>query len=121
MFSTTMSKLFKSAVLLITLGLILNELCFTEAAPSLGRLAHKLPKFKAKFNLKKRAHFEPIFDEVNRCILACGKCSDDLYTHDDKEVWFIFNLAGFKNKTFKLKFLFRIQSNPVALFAQMNV
>lgn len=81
-----------SILILITIGLVLNEVCSTSAAPSVP--AHRI---KSKHNnrlLFSKRHFEPIFDEVNRCILACGKCAEDLLVHEENEVC-IFSIVNY--------------------------
>ena len=51
-------------------------------------LANKLVKSSGGNKLthlnQKRTYFNPLFDDVNRCIMACGECAGDLDTPDDK-------------------------------------
>lgn len=65
---------------------------YTECAP-----ATKLEK--AKFNHAKRAFIHPVMDDVNRCIMACGMCADDLDTPDDK-VFAIYSFIYFKKRAY---------------------
>lgn len=61
------------AVFMIILGVLMTNV---HSAPSKIHKKNSKSNFKLMFNHKR--HFDPIFDEVNRCILACGKCAEDL-------------------------------------------
>lgn len=69
------------AILMIIVGVVLTDV---NSAPS-AKLHKKKPNFKLMFNHKR--HFDPLFDEVNRCILACGKCAEDLLIPEETVIF----------------------------------
>lgn len=73
------------AVFIILLGVIMTNV---HSAPS--KIYKKNPKSNFKFMLNHKRHFDPVFDEVNRCILACGRCAEDLLIPEET-VFFYFN------------------------------
>ncbi|CAF0922183.1 unnamed protein product [Brachionus calyciflorus] len=73
-----------SILVLISICLIFNQVCPISTAPK-AKVHKNIPKLNNnRFMFNTKRNFEPI-DDVNRCILACGKCADDLYVHDEKE------------------------------------
>lgn len=70
-----------NVMLMISLALVVVSV--VDMSPLLGK-SQKLKGGNKLGHYQKRNYFNPLFDDVNRCILACGECSGDLETADDK-------------------------------------
>ncbi|RNA24429.1 hypothetical protein BpHYR1_038881 [Brachionus plicatilis] len=81
MFSEKISFSPRIVVFLIIIGAIMAHV---HSAPS-AKFHKKNSKSNFKLLLNHKRHFDPIFDEVNRCILACGRCAEDLLIPEETD------------------------------------
>jgi hypothetical protein len=86
-----MKTIFKLSLLMtIALAIIINEMSEAAALKDKHQLALKLNRL-----VRKRSssfHQDQQFDEMNRCILACVKCSNEDLNDAEEKVCFIFCL-----------------------------
>lgn len=65
----------------IYIGLLISVGLMMAATGNSSPLNYKSIQSKQH---EKRNIMRPLISDVNRCIMACGECSDDLDTPDDK-------------------------------------
>jgi len=93
-----MKAFFKlSLVMTIAIAIIVNEMCFSEAAALNNK--HQLALNRLVRKRSSSFHQDQQFDEMNRCILACVKCSNEDLNDPEEKVCSIFSERI--KKTFK--------------------